>query len=292
MRQIKIGTIIGVAEAPEKIPKLAALGFECFEVSGWEHKDNAFLGDALKRVKEAADRTGTEISAVGYYGNPLDPGAGSEQALECVRAAIDNVHLLGTDLFTGFAGRVVDRPIEESIPVFGKVWGELAKRAESLGVRIGFENCDMDGDWRLGGWNIAYNPASWEMMFNEVTSDSVGLEWEPCHQMVQLIDPIPELRKWVKKVFHVHGKDATIAWDVIRDYGIKSNRAFSWHRTPGFGDSNWADIITILRMGGYQGNIDIEGFHDPVYRGELEWSGQVVGLEYLKRCRGGDAIKL
>ena len=33
--------------------------------------------------------------------------------------------------------------------------------------------------------------------------------------MCQLIDPIPQLRKWVDKIFHVHGKDATIAWDAV-----------------------------------------------------------------------------
>jgi hypothetical protein len=43
-------------------------------------------------------------------------------------------------------------------------------------------------------------------------------------------------------------------------------------------------------MNGYNGNIDIEGWHDPVYRGDLEMTGQVRGLNYLKACRGGDYI--
>ena len=63
-----------------------------------------------------------------------------------------------------------------------------------------------------------------------------------------------------------------------------------WHRTPGFGDTNWTDVITILRMAGFKGSIDIEGWHDPVYRGDLEMTGQVHGLNYLKRCRGGDFV--
>ena len=28
--------------------------------------------------------------------------------------------------------------------------------------------------------------------------------------------------------------------------------------------------------------------HDPVYRGELEMTGQLHALRYLKWCRGGD----
>jgi sugar phosphate isomerase/epimerase len=110
--------------------------------------------------------------------------------------------------------------------------------------------------------------------------------------MCQLIDPIPQLRKWVGKIFHVHGKDATIAWDVIREHGIDGSKPYAWHRTPGFGDCNWADIITILRMGGYEGHIDIEGYHDPIYKKEWEWSGQLTALEYLKKCRGGEPVDI
>jgi sugar phosphate isomerase/epimerase len=58
-------------------------------------------------------------------------------------------------------------------------------------------------------------------------------------------------------------------------------------RTPGFGDSDWTRIISELRLAGYVGTIDIEGWHDPVYREELEMTGQVRALHYLKDCRGG-----
>jgi sugar phosphate isomerase/epimerase len=108
--------------------------------------------------------------------------------------------------------------------------------------------------------------------------------------MTQLIDPIPQIREWGKRILHIHGKDATVRRDVIARYGIYSPVPFVFHRTPGFGDSNWTDIISILRQNNYTGAIDIEGWHDPVYRGELELTGQVHGLNYLKFCRGGDLI--
>ena len=145
----------------------------------------------------------------------------------------------------------------------------------------------MGGNWQTGDWNIAHNPAAWELMFDALPADNVGLEWEPCHQMVKLIDPLPQLRKWAPKIFHVHGKDATVRWDVIREHGISAPVPWVFHRTPGFGDSNWTDIISELRIAGYEGSIDIEGWHDPVYRDELEMTGQVHGLNYFKRCRGG-----
>jgi sugar phosphate isomerase/epimerase len=45
---------------------------------------------------------------------------------------------------------------------------------------------------------LAHNPAAWEMMFDAVPSKNLGLDWEPCHQMIELIDPLPQLREWVK----------------------------------------------------------------------------------------------
>ena len=110
------------------------------------------------------------------------------------------------------------------------------------------------------------------------------------NQLVNLVDPVPQLRKWVHRIFHVHGKDATVAWDIIREYGINGPKQFVWHRTPGFGDSNWTDLISILRHANYAGTIDIEGFHDPVYKDELEMTGLVHALHYLKECRGGDFV--
>ena len=148
----------------------------------------------------------------------------------------------------------------------------------------------LGGTWEAPKWNIAHSPQAWEMMFNEVPSDALGLEWEPCHQMNSLIDPLPQLRQWMPKIFHLHGKDATVAWEIVRKYGTRGGYNYVWHRTPGFGDTNWTDVISILRQNNWKGAIDIEGWHDPVYCGDLEMTGQVFGLNYLKKCRGGEFV--
>ncbi len=62
--------------------------------------------------------------------------------------------------------------------------------------------------------------------------ENIGLEWEPCHQLVSLIDPLPQLRKYASRVFHVHGKDASVHWDVIKTQGIRGNKPYVFHRTP------------------------------------------------------------
>lgn len=287
---IRIGTLVNGVDAVRVIPQLLSYGFESFSITFWQTTGGTNLEDMAKRIRDTLAGHDVIISCLSIFGNPLTGHGANADTLASWERLIDNAHFFGTDLVTGFTGRIVDRPIDESIPRFKEVFGELAKRAEDRGVRLAFENCTMGGDWQKGDWNIAHNPAAWEMMFDALPMENLGLEWEPCHQMVQLIDPIPQLRKWANKIFHVHGKDATIAWDIIREYGIGGPKRFAWHRTPGFGDSNWTDIISILKQSGYKGTIDIEGYHDPVYCGELEMTGQVRALQYLKQCRGGDFI--
>jgi len=303
--KIRIGTLVGAgAKAPAYIKQIAHQGFESYALTFWQTLGDTNLDKLADELRPILAERGAVISSLGIFGNPLESGEKDEATRKGFETLIDKAHLFETDLVVGFAGRLRGKPIHESIGRFAEVFTPLAERAGSKGVRIAFENCDMGGTWQTGDWNIAHNPVAWELMFNAVPHANMGLEWEPCHQMVSLIDPLPQLKAWVKKVFHVHGKDATIHWDVIRKYGIHSSvhadpntklpvqlaPPFVEHRTPGFGDSNWADIITELRRGGFVGSIDIEGWHDPVYRGDLEMTGQVRALHYLKACRGGDFV--
>jgi sugar phosphate isomerase/epimerase len=279
--KIRIGTLVSGSEhGANYIRQIRPYGFESFSITFWQTLQGADLEKLAREANEALAGSGAVISCIGVFGNPLGDRPIDAESRDAWTKLIDAAHLFGCNLVTGFAGRVVDRPIDESIPRYAEVFGPLAKRAADKGVRLAFENCEMGGDW-----NIAHGPSAWEMMFNAIPSENVGLEWEPCHQMVKLIDPMPQLRKWVGKILHVHGKDATVLWDVIREHGIHGNKQFAFHRTPGFGDSNWTDIISELRRGGFAGSIDIEGWHDPVYREELEMTGQVHGLNYLKQCR-------
>ena len=283
---IRIGTLAGKgAQTPAYIRQLLPHGFESFQINFWQTLGDVNLKKLADETKVVLNEAGgtAVISSLGMFGNPLVTSATANDWKKCIDAA----GWFGCDLVCGFAGRIVDKPIPESMKQFKKVFGPLAQRAADKGVRLAFENCDMGGDWNRGDWNIANAPTAWEMMFNEVPAKNIGLEWEPCHQMVSLIDPLPQLKKWAAKVFHIHGKDATIDWTQLRTTGLRGGQPWVWHRTPGFGDTNWTDVITILRMAGFTGAIDIEGWHDPVYKGDLEMTGQVHALKYLKQCRGG-----
>jgi sugar phosphate isomerase/epimerase len=285
---IRIGTMAGKGEkTADYIRQILPHGFESFEINFWQTLGAVDLKKLASQVKDVLAGSDAVISSLGIYGNPLMDDDKAKDAREGWKKLIDAAPAFGCDLVCGFAGRVVGKPVPDSMKQYKKVFEPLAKRAADKGVRLAFENCEMGGTWASGDYNIAHTPTAWDMMFNEIDAGNIGLEWEPCHQMVKLIDPMPQLRRWVKKIFHVHGKDATVMWDVVREHGVHGARQFAFHRTPGFGDSNWTDIISELRRGGFRGAIDIEGWHDPVYCDKLEMTGQVHALGHLKRCRGG-----
>ncbi len=288
---IRIGTLVGGgANTASYIRQILPHGFESFSITFWQTTEGVDFKKLAREVNEVLAGTGAVISSLGIFGNPLEKEPNDLATVDGWKRCIDNAHLFGCDIVAGFAGRVRNQPLDKSLPAFKKVFTPLARRAADKGIRLAFENCEMGGSWHTGDWNMAQIPLVWDMMFDVVPMDNIGLEWEPCHQMVKLIDPMPQLRKYVSRIFHVHGKDATIQWDVIREHGVTGAKQFAFHRTPGFGDSNWTDIISDLRIGGFKGSIDIEGWHDPIYRGDLEMTGQVHGLNYLKRCRGGSFV--
>jgi sugar phosphate isomerase/epimerase len=290
LEKIRIGTLVPAQNAGSYISQILPHGFESFSLTFWQTIGDTDLKQLAGEVKRALGDSGATISSLGMFGNPLETQPIDLESAKGFERLIDVADLFGAKVICGFTGRLRGKSIPDSIPRFKEVFSPLAKRAADKGLRIAFENCSMDGNWKSGDWNIAHNPSAWELMFDAIPDKNVGLEWEPCHQMVELTEPLPQLRQWTPKIFHVHGKDATIHWDTIRRYGIGGVKPYVFHRTPGFGDTNWTELISELRRHGYTGSIDIEGWHDPVYRDDLEMTGQVHALNYLKQCRGGSFV--
>jgi sugar phosphate isomerase/epimerase len=289
LHNIRIGTIVPLGETTvDYLNQMMHHGFESVQLSG-------NIGILDLDIEELADKVRTKvksysatISSFFLGANPMGELEDDKKAIRALELLIDNAHLFGVSLVCAFTGRVRGASIPDSIDRFHEIWRPLTDRAGEKGIRLAFENCSMGGTWNTGDWNIAHSPKAWELIFESIPDDHLGLEWEPCHQMVLLMDPMPQLREWAGKMFHLHGKDASIHHDVIARYGLEGGVPWAFHRTPGFGDTNWTDVISELRRFGFKGSIDIEGWHDPVYVGELEMTGQVHALNYLKRCRGGE----
>ncbi len=284
---IRVGTCVPGHVAEAWAPEMAKAGFETLSINFHMSLGEVDIEAQGPKLRAMLEDTGAEITTLGYYCNAIQ----FEEHRRTLERAIDAAHLYGASVVSTFAGAYEGRPVDEAFGKFGEVFRELAKRAEDRGVRLAIENCPMGGTWQRATCNIGFNPRAWERMFDEVNSPALGLEWEPAHQMAQLIDPVAQLRKWAGKVAHVHGKDANVDRRAVADYGcLMPDGAFAVSRTPGFGDTDWRVIFTILRMNGYTGDICVEGYHDPVFRGDMEMTGQMHALRYLKWCRGGDFV--
>ena len=102
-------------------------------------------------------------------------------------------------------------------------------------------------------------------MFDATRCDNLGLEWDASHLICQFIDPLQNIQKFGSRIFHVHAKDAFIDRARLERYGI-CHPGVAEHRMVGLGQSNWAQIVHALLRAGYDSDLDIEGWHDPVYR--------------------------
>ncbi len=286
MRQIPVGTCIPGDAFTKWVPGLIDKGFECFTVNFHMTLNGMKLSELAPQVRSILAGTGIQISTLGFYCNALMYEDHARQLHEC----IDMAEAFGTNVVSTFAGAVEGLSVHKAMPKFKEVFGDLARHAEDKGVKIAIENCPMGGSWYRPTCNIGFHPQAWEMMFNEVDSPALGLEWEPAHQLRQLLDPIAVLRKFAKKVVHVHGKDANVKRDVFAAEGLMGPHSIIDERFPGLGDTDWRQIFAILHSVKYEGNVSIEGYHDCFYKNEWEMTGQMHALNYLKWCRGGSFV--
>jgi len=260
----------------------------------WEAK-----AEAVKADFDAAD---IRISCVGaFYLNHFDPDI-EESAKTQVRNAILLAEHLGVSAVSGFAGRLTAEPLENSVPKFADVWGEHARFADDHGVRIAFECCPM-GQFHspMFGMNCICTPAMYEACLGSVPSEALGLEWDPSHIIPQGVDPVENIRQFGSRIYHVHAKGARMNRRVVEQLGVYHPAACE-HCMPGFGDEDWGQIIKELRRTGYHGDLNIEGWHDAVWRDQdhtppsdvahqarpsvspnLEDAGLIIALNHLRQ---------
>ena len=158
--------------APDYLRQVVEHGFESFELTNWAKVEIDDLEEHAKKCLEALNGK-AEVSSVGIYGNPLTEEVTASEWIRLIK----NARHFGCNVVCGFAGAIEDKPIDENMTQFAKVFSEIARVADGEGVKIAFENCDMGGTWERPKWNIAHAPRAWRMMFDAVPSKALGLEW-------------------------------------------------------------------------------------------------------------------
>ena len=270
----------------EQVFKLASEeGYDCVELMCWPvskaerryagitHVDvTDFDKNKANEVNGLASQYKVKISGLGYYPNPLAPDeAEANTACTHIKKVIEATALLGIKQMNTFVGRDYTKTIDENWPRFLVTWKPLVEFAESLGVRIGIENCPMSfgrDEWP-GGKNLAISPAIWRRMFADIQNSNFGLNFDPSHFPWQMMDYLKPLNEFSKRIFHVHAKDVRVDRDRIDEVGILAYpKEYHVPKLPGMGEVNWGKFFSVLGDVGYDGPVCVE-VEDRAYEGSL-----------------------
>jgi sugar phosphate isomerase/epimerase len=266
---------------------LAGLGVEAIEPGvgghpGDEHLPvEEYLDDESRQAELGAllDDHGVSVSALAAHNNPLHPdGPRAERADEVLRGAIRLAGQLEVDTVTCFSGLPAGAP-GDSVPnwvtapwppehaealeyqweVATEYWGDLATFADDHGVDVAIE---------MHPNMLVYQPSGL-VRLREATNERIGANFDPSHLYWQGIDVTGAIRYLGERdaIHHVHAKDTKV-YDAHTDakgvldttsYTDESERSWLF-RTVGYGhgDAHWRDVVSALRMVGYDGALSIE----------------------------------
>ncbi len=237
-------------------------------------EDDAACKALLKMVKSRS----LEISALSCHGNPLHPDSKIAKAHhDTWRKTVQLAKKLGVKRVINFSGCPGDGPKatkpnwvtcawppdyeeivkwqwEECVIPY---WKEEGKFAKEHGVKICFE---------MHPGFVVYNCDTLLKLRNAV-GDVVGANFDPSHLFWQGMDPVACIRQLGKAIYHFHAKDCIIdpfntAVNGVLDYkpyGDEIKRSWIF-RTLGYGHdySVWKDIVSTLRLVGYDDVLSIE----------------------------------
>lgn len=259
----------------EVVDFAADKGFSCLEMMCWPvgkaerryagvtHIDVTDLSEEKVRyINDYMKKRGVEISALGYYPNPLDPDKEkSDYYVAHIKKMIPAAQKLGVKTVNTFIGKDKSKTIDENFERFQEIWPPIIKFAEEHDVKIGIENCPMyftKDEWP-GGVNLASTPAIWRRMFEAIPSDHFGLNYDPSHLLWQQMDYIKPIYEFKDKLFHIHIKDAKVFQDKLNEVGLLATPLeFHAPKLPGLGDVDWGKFISALTDIRYKGYVCIE----------------------------------
>jgi sugar phosphate isomerase/epimerase len=290
-----VTAIFGDLSLDQALKHAADIGYDCIEVMCWPaaggverryggvcHID---CGDFSKAqaddVRALCDKHGVAISALGYYPNALSHDEEeAETARQHIRKVIDAAVLLDVNVNT-FIGANQHLPLEDNLRRFEEVWPELIRYAEDRNTRVGIENCPMlfKKSWPFG-WNLARTPAIWRKMFEIIPSVHFGLNYDPSHLRMQLMDPIAPIHEFGPRIFHAHAKDMRIDQAKLDRLGsLVTPMERSTAKIPGLGDIAWGKWIGALADAGYDGPVCVE-VEDEAFEGSFERRRKSLEISY------------
>ena len=111
-----------------------------------------------------------------------------------------------------------------------------------------------------------YNPETL-LTLRAAVGDIIGANFDPSHLIWQGIDPVAAIRELAGAIYHFHAKDTKIDQINTSKFGVLDTKHYgdelhrSWiFRAVGFGNGQdyWRDMISALRLAGYDKVMSIE----------------------------------
>lgn len=290
-----VTAIFGDLSLEEVFKNAAEIGYDCVEVMCWPPgvADREYAGVAhidctefsqgqADDVLALSDKYGVSISALGYYPNALSHDEEEATiAREHIRKVVVAATKLGLPGINTFIGADQFKSLEDNLQQFEQVWPEIIRFAENHNMRVGIENCPMmiDDSWPFG-WNLARTPAIWRRMFEVIPSVFFGLNYDPSHLRMQLMDPIAPIQEFGPRIFHSHAKDMRIDVEKLDRVGsLVPPMQRSTAKIPGLGDINWGKYVGALSDAGYDGPICVE-VEDHAFEGSFERRRKSLEISY------------
>jgi len=287
---MKLGVLtnlFGKMSLEEALTKFEALGIEAAEIGcgGYPGKAHCnpkiLLNDqkALDEFKATLARHHIELSNLSAHGNPVHPDKKIAKAFH--DDFIDAVLLaekLGVDTVVTFSGCPGGSPEDKTpnwatcawpddfLSVLDYQWNEVlipywkktAEFAKNHGVtKIAFE---------MHPGFCVYNPETM-LRIREAVGETLGANFDPSHLIWQGIDPVAAIKALEGAIYHFHAKDTKLDKYNVAKFGVLDTKHYSdeahrsWiFRSVGYGNGldYWRDIISALRLVGYDKVMSIE----------------------------------
>jgi len=264
----------------------AESGFQAIEIACWPlekatrryagvtHIDVTELNKTkAKEICNMLDGYDLQISSLGYYPNPLHPEAEHrDTVIAHLKKVIEGAAMLEVPVVGTFIGKDKSKTVPQNLEDYARVWPPIVKFAKEHGIKIAIENCPMifSYDEWPGGNNLASTPAIWRKMWEIIPDDNFGLNLDPSHLILQMIDYERVIREFSSRIFHVHAKDLHIDHEGLYNNGVLS-QGMGWQvpRLPGLGDMDWRKFFAALTAARYDYVVSIE-HEDRVFEGDEE----------------------
>ena len=287
---MKLGVLtVALGDQPfdKALDFLEEQGVEMIEVGcgghpGPAHCDPEILlhdDEALKKFRNTVEKHHMEISALSVHCNTIHPNKeiAAKADYDTHRAVLMaeklGIHQINT--FSGCAGDCSESKYpnwvtcawpDDYTEILKYQWNEclipywrsFVPFAKEHGVnKIAFEPHP--------GFMV-YNPET-VLKIREAVGPEIGANLDPSHLIWQGIDPVEAIKALKGAIFHFHAKDTRLNQRNIAVNGVLDTKPYSdemgrsWiFRTIGYGngESYWRDIISALRLVGYDHAVSIE----------------------------------